>query len=284
MKNNNESIAFLGPEATFTHQAAVSIYGNSHELIAAENIEDVFDLVDKGECIHGIVPIENSYEGFVNRTIDLFYEYPLKILAECYCKIEHHIFSLAESLEDLERIYSHPMVYPQCRLWLKNNLPGIPFLQVPSTAYGAREASDDPKSAAICCRMAGEVYGLKCLHENIEDVPGNYTRFSVISKSSGPRPTGDDKTSMLFLLNHIPGALHKALGAIAKREINLNHIHSRPLRSRSWEYLFILDLTGHQEDPLVAEALKELEEHCVFTKHLGSYPAGSQSWRLSNKK
>lgn len=274
------AIAFLGPEATFTHQAAISIYGKSAELIAAENIEEVFGLVEKGTCFQGIVPIENSYEGFVNRTVDLFYEYPLKIIMESYCKIEHHLFSLSGFPDEIDQLYSHPMAYAQCRLWLNSNLPGVPFSQVPSTAYGALKASNDRKAAAICCKMAGENYGLKCLQANIEDVPGNYTRFFVIGKETNSIATGDDKTSILFLLNHVPGALHRALGAIAEKGINLNHIHSRPLKSRSWEYLFVVDMTGHEYDRAVKEALEEMKKYCVFIKHLGSYPAGSQSWRL----
>ena len=271
------SVAYLGPEATFSHQAAIYLYGKSGSFRSAQNIEEIFGLVEKGICQHGVVPIENSFEGSVTGTLDLLYEYELKICAEIFLRIRHYLLSRAAHIEEVKRLYSHPMPIAQCRSWIKANLATVPITEVASTALAAKMAAGEPESAAVGSRLAGITYGLKMLEEGIEDVPDNFTRFFVIGKGRS-EPTGKDKTSLLFLLSHRPGALHRALGALAQRNINMTRIESRPMKIRNWEYLFFVDLEGHEQDGNVSEALSEMEENCVFLKRLGSYPEGGEVW------
>ncbi len=272
-----DCVAYLGPEATFSHQAAVAMYGESVSFYAGVTIEDVFKLVDEGVCEQGVVPIENSYEGSVNITMDLLYRYEIAICAECFMRIRHYLLALAEEPGGIKRLYSHPMAVAQCRAWLRHNMADVTITEVASTSLAARMASDDPEAAAIGSRLSGERYGLKTLYENIEDDPDNITRFLVIGRY-GVEPTGKDKTSLLFSLLHEPGALHRCLGALAKRDINVARIESRPMRRRSWEYLFFMDIEGHEREPALKEALEEMEGHCVFLKKLGSYPVGGDPW------
>jgi chorismate mutase/prephenate dehydratase len=269
-------VAFLGPEATFSHEAALSFFGHSSTYRASESIEQVFSLVEGDLCQYGVVPVENSYEGSVRNTLDLFYQYDLKISAERFSRIRQHLMSKASDINKIERLYSHPMAIAQCRVWLNTHMATTPSEEVASTALAAKMASNDPTACAIGGRLAGETFNLNILEQNIEDIPENYTRFLVIGKQiSGP--TGKDKTSLLFLLNHRPGALHKALGALARRNINLTQIESRPIKTRNWEYLFFVDVDGHEQEDPVSKALMEMEEHCVFLKRLGSYPSGNES-------
>ena len=270
------AVAFLGPERTFTHQAALDLFGRSASFQAAETIEEVFSVVEKGLCQKGVVPIENSFEGSVNRTLDLFYQVDLKISAETFSRIRHHLLSREEHMGEITRLYSHPMAIAQCRTWLAAHLTGATVTEVSSTALGAKMASEEPGASAIGGRLAGEAYGLKILAESIEDISENFTRFLVIGKEE-TNPTGRDKTSILFLLRHIPGALHRALEALAKRGINLTRIESRPMKIRNWEYLFFVDLEGHEKEDRISDALKEMETDCLLLKRLGSYPAGSTS-------
>lgn len=272
------TVAYLGPEATFSHQAALNLYGTSAAYRAAETIEEVFGLVEKGVCHQGVVPIENSYEGSVNITLDLLYEYELKVGAEIFLRIRHHLLSKVEGVEKIKRLYSHPMPIAQCRSWIKTHLVGVPVTEVASTSLAARMAADKTDGAAIGSRLSGLTYELNILEENIEDHPDNVTRFLVIGKDQLPGPTGKDKTSLLFFLHHVPGALHKALEALAKRNVNMTRIVSRPMKTRNWEYLFFVDIEGHEQDSNVSDALKEMEEHCVFMKLIGSYPAGGEPW------
>lgn len=269
-------VAFLGPEATFSHEAAVSFFGHSSTYHAAESIEQVFSLVEEGLCQCGVVPVENSYEGSVRNTLDLFYQYNLKISAERFSRIRQHLLSKAADIGSIKRLYSHPMALAQCRIWLNTHMAATPVEEVASTALAAKMAANDPTAGAIGCRLAGETFNLNITEQNIEDIPDNYTRFLVIGKQI-PEPTGRDKTSLLFLLNHKPGALHKALGALARRNINLTQIESRPIKTRNWEYLFFVDVEGHEKEDQLGNALREMEEYCVFLKRLGSYPSGIES-------
>jgi chorismate mutase/prephenate dehydratase len=244
---------------------------------ATETIEEVFGLVEKGVCHQGVVPIENSYEGSVNTTLDLFYKYDLKIGGEILLRIRHHILSKAGHMEEIKRLYSHPMPVAQCRSWLKTHMAHIPVTEVASTSLAARMAADEPGAAAVGSRFSAETYGLSVLEEHIEDHPDNVTRFLVIGKTRS-EPTGKDKTSLLFFLSHKPGALHKALEALANRNVNMTRIGSRPMRARNWEYLFFVDLEGHEQDNNIREAIKEMEASCAFMKRLGSFPAGDEPW------
>ncbi|MCP4681014.1 MAG: prephenate dehydratase [Desulfobacterales bacterium] len=266
------NVAFFGPEATFTHQAAISLFGHSASFRAAETIEEVFGLVEKGMCQHGVIPIENSYEGSVTSTLDLLYKYELKIIAETSLRIRHHLLSRADNIRKIKCLYSHPMATAQCRAWIRANLPRVPVKEVESTSFAAKIAADDPGAGALGSRLAAFTYGLKMLGENIEDHPDNVTRFLAIGKKDAG-PTGKDKTSLLFFLNHKPGALYGVLEVLARKKVNMTRIESRPMKIRNWEYLFFVDLEGHEHDSNVAESIKEMEASCPFLKRLGSYPA-----------
>jgi len=270
-----EKAAYLGPEGTYSHMAAVGLYGGFASLHPADTIEDVFEMVEKDICTVGVVPVENSYEGSVNTTLDQFYKYDLKICAETYVRIRHQLLSMEEDIRDIRKIYSHPMALAQCRLWLKANMKGVAVSEVSSTSLAAGIAAKEPGSAAIGNRALEELYGLRILNENIEDHPDNMTRFLGIGKRESS-PFGDDKTSVMFFLADRPGTLYKALGALAERGINMTRIESRPMKTRGWEYLFFTDIEGHDQDEKVRDALKEMEKQCVLLKRLGSYPRGKE--------
>ncbi len=264
-------VAFLGPEATFSHEAAMALYGEKASFLAAESIEEVFALVEEGTCPKGIVPVENSLEGSVNITLDLLYMHETIICAEIYMRIRHHLLSRAERLKDIKQLYSHSQALAQCRSWIKANLPGIPMFEVASTSLAAKMAAGMPETAAVGSRFAGQTYGLLIVEADIEDHPDNVTRFLAVGKDrSGP--TGKDKTSILFSLPHKPGALYQALGALAERGVNIMRIESRPNKIRNWEYMFYMDVEGHEEDDNIDKALKAMGKACEYLKRLGSYP------------
>jgi chorismate mutase/prephenate dehydratase len=272
------TVAYFGPEATFTHQAAISLFGLSASMRAAETIEEVFGLVEKGVCRQGVVPVENSYEGSVNMTLDMLYKYELKICAEILLRVRHHLLSKADDIRDIRTLYSHPMPIAQCRAWMRSNLPKtVTVKEVGSTSLAAKLAAEDPLSAAVGSALAAKTYDLKTLQENIEDHPDNVTRFLSIGKTSCD-PTGKDKSSILFFLNHKPGALYNTLGLLAKNNINMTRIESRPMKIRNWEYLFLVDIEGHEKDDNVHEAIQEMQRTCPFVKRLGSYPAAGGPW------
>jgi chorismate mutase / prephenate dehydratase len=270
-----EKIAYLGPEGTFSHMAATSLYGGSASFHPLDAIEDVFEQVENGVCTLGVVPVENSYEGSVNLTLDLFYRYDLRMVAETYVRIRHHLLSKEENRAAIKKIYSHPMALAQCRLWLKARMRNIPLAEVSSTALAAKIAADEPGAAAIGNKTLKDLYNLRILEEDIEDHPDNMTRFTAIGKGR-TAPTGKDKTSILFVLSDKPGSLYLALGALAEKGINMTRIESRPMKTRNWEYLFFTDIEGHEQDAVVNEALKEMGKHCVLLKRLGSYPKGEE--------
>ncbi len=272
------SVAFLGPEGTFTHEAALSLFGRSAAFAPAESIEGVFSLVEKDLCRKGLVPMENSWEGSVHATMDLFCRYDLKVCGEVYLRIRHHLLSLEQDLAEVTTLYSHPMAMAQCRSWIRANLPHVSLKEVESTSAAAEKAGCEKGAAAIGSRLSAQGRRLNVVAENIEDHPDNVTRFLCIGKTES-EPTGKDKTSMLFFLGHKPGALHRALGALAEKGINVNRIESRPSKMKKWEYLFFIDLEGHHSDEPLVKAIPEFEEQCVFVKNLGSYPAGEALWK-----
>lgn len=275
-----EKVAYLGPEGTFSHMAATSLYSGPSTFSPLDSIEDVFDQVQKNIYTVGVVPVENSYEGSVNLTLDLFYRYDLKIMAETYVRIRHCLLSTEENIGDIKKIYSHPMALAQCRLWLKQNMHDVPIAEVSSTALAARVATHELGSAAIGNRELKDLYSLRILEEDIEDHPDNMTRFTAVGKRR-TNPTGKDKTSILFVLSDNPGSLYEALGTLAERGINMTRIESRPMKTRNWEYLFFTDIEGHEQDKPINEALKEMEKHCVLLKRLGSYAKGKESGQRS---
>jgi len=264
-------IAYLGPPASYSHLACVENFGNSIEAISKENIDEVFEAIEKGEVEFGVVPIENSIEGVVNRTLDMFIEYDVKICGEIFLKISHCLISLSVNPNGIRNIYSHPQALGQCRKWLKKNYPKAQFIETFSTAKAAEIASKEKESAAIASPIAAKLYGLKILNSHIEDSAHNYTRFFLIGLKTQNR-TGKDKTSILFSIRHVPGSLYKVLKNFSENGINLTKIESRPIKGRPWEYFFFIDFEGHIEDPEVNKLLLELKEQVIFLKILGSYP------------
>ncbi len=264
-------VAFLGPQATFTHVAAMQQFGLSAQLVAQKSIPAVFDEVARGRAHYGVVPVENSNEGVVTHTLDMFMESDLKINAEILQEISHDLLSLASSVTGIKRVYSHPQALAQCRKWLEENLPDIPLIDVASTAAAAQLAADDSSAAAIASAMAGAQYGLRQLKANIADNPCNFTRFLVISKQL-LEPSKLDKTSLMFCIKDEPGILLRMLEPFGKRGINLSKIESRPLKKRAWEYIFFLDVEGHIDNENVHDAVEDLAQYCQFVKVLGSYP------------
>jgi chorismate mutase/prephenate dehydratase len=264
-------VAYFGPEATFTHLAGIKRFGLSARFIPLPSIEDVFREITMKKADYGVVPIENSTAGVVSFTLDLFVEYPLKICGEVMLPITHNLLSNEKNLKSLKKVYSHPHAFPQCRLWLEAHLTGVKHVDVASTAKAAEMAAREKGAGAIASDYAATLYGLKILAKHIEDHPNNFTRFVVIGHQSCGR-TGNDKTSVMFSTRDEVGVLYHLLGPLAKAKINLTKIESRPLKGRAWEYIFFVDMDGHQEDPRVNKALKAMARRCSFLKVLGSYP------------
>ncbi|MFN3920855.1 MAG: prephenate dehydratase [Caldimicrobium sp.] len=266
-------VAFLGPEATFSHIAAQHFFGTSAQFVPVETILDVFEEVSFERAHYGVVPIENSIEGVVATTLDAIYEYGLKVCGEIYEPISHHLMNLTGRLEDIKKILSHPQAIAQCRKWLRKKLPSVPIEGVSSTALAAKWAAVDESVAAIASLMAAKLYHLQIVAKNIEDIRGNSTRFWIIGKTEVP-PTGNDKTSLIFSVADKPGALYDVLKCFAERKINLTKIESRPSKNEPWKYIFFLDCEGHIKDPLVSETIEEMQNYCIQVVWLGSYPKG----------
>ena len=264
-------VAFLGPKATFSHLATMHQFGLSAELVPMKSIPAVFEEVEKGKALYGVVPVENSTEGVISHTLDMFVESSLKITAEILLEVHHDLLSRTGRMEDIKKVYSHVQPIAQCRRWLDTNLPGIPLVDVASTAVAAQIASEDYTAAAIASELAASIYDLKEVRSRIEDQVNNITRFLVISRKGCDR-SGNDKTSVLFSVKDEPGILCRMLEPFARRGINLSKIESRPFKQKAWEYVFFLDLFGHASEPEVAVALEELRGCCQFLKILGSYP------------
>ncbi len=271
------AVAYLGPEGSFCHQAAIRFFGNASELRSEQSVEDVFSMVEKDRCRMGIVPIENSYQGSVTRTLDLFYEYDLKIQGEIFLRIRHQLLSRQDNKEKIRYVYSHPMALAQCRAWLKENMPGVEIIETGSTSEAARQVSTREEAAAIGNEVASRIYDLKVLEQDIEDRHDNVTRFLVIGKGS-PERSVKNKTSLLFSLPHTAGTLNGAISPLAQNGINMTRIESRPAKGMKWAYLFFVDIEGHKEDDNVAHALREMEKACSYFKYLGSYPTGGEPW------
>ena len=266
-------VAYLGPEATFTHMAARERFGLSSTFVPVASISDVFQEVSQGRADYGVVPIENSTEGVVTHTLDTLVEADVKINAELSLEIHQCLLSKSGQADQIQRIVSHSQALAQCRRWLLSHFPHLPTSDVNSTAQAAQMAAEDPYIAAIASTLASEIYGLQVVEENIEDQANNVTRFFVIGNHTS-RPSGDDKTSVVFSVKDEVGILHRMLEPFAKNKVNLTKIESRPLKNKTWEYLFFLDFNGHRDEPKIRKALKQLEERCVFVQVLGSYPYG----------
>jgi len=269
------AVAFLGPETTFTHQAALSKFGQSLRYLACDTMEQVFEEVEKGNAQYGVVPIENSIEGGVTPTQDRLTRTPLKLVAEIYLPI-HHCLIVQPGVTRPRKVYSNPQALGQCRGWLAAHLPDAEILPARSTAGATQQVREDAEAAAIASRLAAEQFGLEVLNENIQDIAGNSTRFLVLGKGYGPS-SGKDKTSIFFGVRHKTGALFQALEPLHRAGLNLTKIESRPSKQRAWEYTFFVDLEGHADDEKVKAALDELADHCVEFTVLGSYPVAFRS-------
>ncbi len=264
-------VAFLGPPATFTHQAALQHFGISCEFVPKKDIAEIFDDVEREKADFGVVPVESTAEGAVDHTLDMFVTSELRICAEIMLEVTSSLLNKSGRLSDIKTVCSHPHAIAQCTRWLKAHLPKVPVMEVSSTAMAARMASEDATVAAIAGEAAANLYDLRIVEKKIEDNPNNFTRFLVIGKKEAKK-TGSDKTSMVFAIKDAPGALYRMLEPFAKRGINFTKIESRPMKTKAWEYLFFLDLDGHISDRKIKTAISELEGMCSFIKILGSYP------------
>lgn len=263
-------IAYLGPEGTWTHQAAINKFGHSVKYSPQPNFTEVFDQVARRVADYGVVPIENSTEGAVNHTLDLFADSPLKICAQILLPIDNVLMSCIPR-DEISKLYSHPQVFGQCRGWIQKNFPNAEIIEVSSTTRAAEIAKAEPGAAALGGQLAAELYGLEVLEPSIQDRTTNTTRFLVLSHNTCPA-TGNDRTSIMFSVRDRPGSLFSALKPFNEFKINMSKIESRPSKRRDWEYFFFVDVLGHCEDEKLITALDELGEHCSFVKILGSYP------------
>jgi chorismate mutase/prephenate dehydratase len=265
------SIAYLGPEGTYTQEAALKHFGHSVTLKPLAAIDEIFRDVEAGSAEFGVVPVENSTEGAINHTLDMFMRSPLKICGDVEMPIHHQLLSLGRETGALQTVYAHQQALAQCREWLDANLPHPQRVAVSSNAEAARIAGEDPSVAAIASGAAAEMYGLTILAPNIEDDPNNTTRFLVIGRYK-PGPSGKDKTSLMVTVHNRAGALYSLLEPIARHGVSMTKIESRPSRVNKWEYVFFVDVEGHIQDDNVAAAVKELGGTASSLKVLGSYP------------
>ncbi|MFA5859545.1 MAG: prephenate dehydratase, partial [Elusimicrobiota bacterium] len=264
-------IGYFGPETTFTHMAAYKTFGSTAKYLPLKTIRNVFEEVEKKRVDYGVVPIENSTEGVVNHTLDMFVDSNTKICAETFLGIAHYLLSRNTEIGEIKRVYSHQQPLAQCRNWLDSHIPGVELIETRSTAEAAFIATREHLSAAIASELAAKKYNLNVLAKNIEDLEENITRFLVIGQNI-TQPSGSDKTSVMLSIKDRVGALHDILLPFSKNKLNLTKIESRPSRKRVWEYVFFVDIEGHCDDSSVKKALKMLEKYCVFVKVLGSYP------------
>ncbi len=274
--NQKLKVAFQGERGAYSESAVYTFFGDQAEVKPCRDLTEVFESVDKQEVLVGVVPVENSLEGSVNQTYDLFLTHILKVSGEIIIRISHCLIANpSTSLEAVKTVYSHPQALAQCRSFLERL--GNELIPTYDTAGSVKMLKEKglKDAAAIASEKAAEIYGMKILARDMEDTPTNYTRFFVISKEDSPI-TGNDKTSIIFAAKHTPGALYHALGEFEKRNINLTKIESRPTRQKPWEYNFYLDFEGHRTEENCAEALKALEKRAAFLKILGSYPRAAQ--------
>ena len=264
------TVAYLGPEATFTHQAAIRRFGSSLHYASQKTISDVFTEVSKRRADYGVVPVETSTEGVVTHTLDMFVDSDLKIVAQIVLPIQHCLIS--NSLRSqIKKLYTHPQSLGQCRGWVQANLPHAEIIETSSNARSAELAAHEKGAAAIGGVLVSEKYRVPVLEFDIQDNAANATRFLVLGRQCSP-PTGDDRSSLMFSIADRPGALYSALVSFRRHRINMSKIESRPSKRKAWEYLFFVDCDGHEQDRKVARAISMLGEHCNYVKVLGSYP------------
>ncbi|MEO5358143.1 MAG: prephenate dehydratase [Nitrospirae bacterium YQR-1] len=265
------TVAYFGPQATYTHLATMRYFSSSCSYLPTNSIKEVFEFVDTGKAVFGVVPIENSNEGAINYTLDMFIDYDLSVYAEILLAIHHHLLSTCNNRAEIKRIYSFPQATVQCRKWLEANMLGVPIFEAASTAQAASVAAEEEGAAAISSDLAAKIYNLNFIERNIENVKDNVTRFLVISKESQER-SGHDKTLIMFSAKDQPGSLYDILTPFKKQKINLTRIESRPSKRRAWEYIFFAEFEGHIEDKKVKKTLVAVNKRSTFLKILGSYP------------
>jgi chorismate mutase/prephenate dehydratase len=267
-------VSYLGPEGTFSEQAVRKHFGRAVDALPAASVDEAFRRCESAAVQFTVVPVENSTEGAVGRTLDLLVSTPLRICGEIELRIQQNLLSRAESMSAVKRIYSHAQSLAQCNTWLTHHLPAVERIPVTSNADAARRAAEEPGAGAIAGEAAAERYQLRVLARAIEDDPNNTTRFLVLGNLE-PGPTGRDRTSLVMSAENKPGAVHALLAPLARERVSMTRIESRPAKARSalWEYLFFIDVDGHQKDEPVAKALAELRRLAPYLKVLGSYPA-----------
>jgi chorismate mutase/prephenate dehydratase len=264
------TIAYLGPEATYTHQAAVRRFGSSLRYAAQKTIADVFLEVSQNRADYGVVPVENSTEGVVTHTLDMFVDSDLKIVSQMVMPIRHCLVGIGKR-NQIAKLFAHPQSLAQSRGWVQNHLANVEIIETSSNARSAQLAKVDKTAAAITGSLAAEHYGLNILEKDIQDNSANATRFLVLGRQCSPA-TGHDRTSVMFSIKHEVGALHRALAPFRRYKLNMTKIESRPSKRKAWEYFFFVDCDGHIHDRKVASAITMLEQDCHFVKVLGSYP------------
>ncbi|PKO26301.1 MAG: prephenate dehydratase [Betaproteobacteria bacterium HGW-Betaproteobacteria-8] len=265
------TVAFLGPLGTFSEEAANKQFGGMTSPIECTSIDEVFRMVEAGKVDYGVVPVENSTEGAIGRTLDLLMMTRASICGEVTLPVHHNLLSQQTDKKQIRKLYSHAQSLAQCHEWLNQNLPDIERQAVSSNAEAARLAAQEPGTAAIASRRAGELFGLNLLADNIEDDPKNTTRFLVLA-SHDVAPSGKDKTSLLMATRNVPGAIVDLLEPLARHQVSMTKLESRPSRMGVWEYVFFVDIEGHQLDANVAAAMTELQKRASLVKVLGSYP------------
>ena len=264
-------VAYLGPAGTFSELAMVRQFGSGVSGVPCVSIDEVFRAAEAGNVEFAIVPVENSTEGAVSRSLDLLLATPLRILAEVSVPVRHHLLTMAGTLDGVARVYSHPQTFGQCVGWLNQHLPTLERVTVASNAEAARLAAADPTSAAIAGENAASLYGLQIAAEHIQDDPQNRTRFVVLGNQA-TAPSGRDKTSLILSVPNKAGAVYHMLTPLAQHGVSMTRFESRPARLGAWEYYFYVDIEGHESEPKTAEALRALREVCAYFKSLGSYP------------
>ncbi len=269
-------ISYLGPEASYTHIAALHYFRHSGNFIEQSGLVDIFRDVEKKESHFGVVPVENSIEGAVNHTLDLFCEFDVEITGEHYEHIYHDLLSLSGEIRDVATIYSHPQALAQCRRWIRKKFPNIKIIETSSTSQAARLASEDNSFAAIASSRAAHIYGLQVVEERIEDHSDNITRFLILGRDGVKYPKSLDKegrykTSLMFATSHVPGALFKVLECVNRAGLNMVKLESRPTKNQNWTYYFFMDLEGHIMDKAVSKTVEEMKKNSLFLKVLGAY-------------
>jgi chorismate mutase/prephenate dehydratase len=268
-------VSYLGPEGTFSEQAVRKHFGRAVEGLATASVDEAFRRCESGTAQFTVVPAENSTEGVVGRTLDLLLATPLRICGEVELRVQQNLLCRTDDLSSIKKIYSHAQSLAQCNGWLSQNLPRAERVPVTSNADAARRAAEEAGSAAVAGEAAAERYGLNMLAKGIEDDPNNTTRFLVLGHLD-PAPTGKDRTSLVVSAENKPGAVHALLTPLAQHRVSMTRIESRPARSRLWEYMFFIDVEGHQQDKGVSAALAELKARAPYLKILGSYPIASK--------